>query len=184
MDIRIIEREGVDEAIDEAQRAFFSGDRAEVERHFQGHREGNSTTLLGYQGGELVGILTIRWQSNYPPFREHGVPLIHYIEIKWERRGQGLGSELMERAERFASARVRKLGICVGIFDAYGPAQRLYIKRGFIPDGRGVCRGHEPLKEGQTVQVDHDLLLWLVKDLATLPTIAPDADAASDLSTP
>jgi hypothetical protein len=76
----------------------------------------------------------------------------------------------MGHAERFASSRVRKLGVCVGIFDAYGPAQRLYVRRGFVPDGRGVCRGHEPLREGERVQVGHDLLLWLVKDLPCLKT--------------
>ncbi|HZO89089.1 MAG TPA: GNAT family N-acetyltransferase [Chthonomonadaceae bacterium] len=166
MEIRIIEREGLPEAIEAVTQTFFSGNRAEVERHFEGHAEGNSSTLLGYDNGELVGILTIRWDCRYPPFRAVGIPFIHYIEIKWERRGQGLGNQLMEYAERFAAQRVGRIGICVGIFDAYGPAQRLYIKRGFVPDGRGVCQGHRPLHEGETVVVDHDLLLWLVKDLS------------------
>jgi len=175
MDIRVIEREGIAEAIAEAAQTFFSRDRAEAERNFDGHARGDSATLLGYQDGELVGILTIRWNSNYPPFREQGIPLIHNIEIKWERRGQGLGAALLTHAERFVALRTRKVGICVGIFDAYGPAQRLYVKRGFVPDGRGVCRGHAPLQENETVRVDHDLLLWLVKDL-------PAAEAGSAVS--
>lgn len=165
MTIKVIEREGIREAIDETSKVFFSGDRAEAERHFQSHPQGDSSTLLGYRDNELVGILTIRWHSKYPPFREQGIPLVHYIEIKWERRGQGIGNALMAEAEAFASARTETLGICVGLFDAYGPAQRLYVKRGFVPDGRGACRGSEPLREGQTVEVNHDLLLWLVKRL-------------------
>lgn len=56
-------------------------------------------------------------------------------------------------------------GLCVGIFDDYGRAQRLYAKRGFIPDGRGVCKGHTPLRCGQDVRVDDDLLLWLTRNV-------------------
>jgi GNAT superfamily N-acetyltransferase len=166
MEIRIIERTGIAKAIDEAVQVFFSGEREEAERNFAGHAEGDSSTLLGYEDGELVGILTIRWQSRYPPFRDAGIPLIQNIEIRWDRRGQGLGNQLMEHAERYAAQRVPRIGICVGIFDAYGPAQSLYVRRGYIPDGRGVCRDHEPLREGDAVHVGHDLLLWLVKELA------------------
>ena len=165
MDIKIIEREGIAEAIKEVTPHFFSQDRAEVERNFEGHVEGNSSTVIGYENGAPVGIVTIRWESRYPPFQEQGIPLIQNIEIRWDKRGQGIGNELMEQVERYIATRCDKAGICVGIFDAYGPAQRLYVKRGYIPDGRGVCLDHTPLTEGQILTVDHALLLWLVKDL-------------------
>jgi len=51
------------------------------------------------------------------------------------------------------------------LFDDYGPAQRLYAKRGYIPDGRGACHRFTPLKRGQTITLDDDHLIWLVKDL-------------------
>jgi GNAT superfamily N-acetyltransferase len=165
MEIKIIERQGIDEAIDEITPLFFSQDRAEVERNFEGHAEGNSSSVIGYQGGEPVGIITIRWECRYPPFKEQNIPLIQNIEIRWDKRGQGIGYELMEHTERYIATRANRAGICVGIFDAYGPAQRLYVKRGYLPDGRGVCRGHVPLTEGETITIDHDLLLWLVKEL-------------------
>ena len=53
----------------------------------------------------------------------------------------------------------------MGLFDAYGPAQRLYARRGYVPDGRGVCQGHRPLVHGECVTLDHDLILWLTKEL-------------------
>jgi GNAT superfamily N-acetyltransferase len=165
MEIRVIEREGIEEAIEEITPHFFSGDRALVRENFEGHAEGNSSTLIGYVGGAPVGVLTIRWESRYPPFRERGIPLIQNIEIRWERRGEGHGNALMEQAERFIAGREPAAGICVGLFDAYGPAQRLYARRGYLPDGRGACRGHVPLTEGEQVTMDHDLLLWLVKEL-------------------
>ncbi len=165
MDIKLIEQHGVSAAIQEVIPNFFSRDRSAVEQHFVGHTEGNSSTILGYHQRELIGIVTIRWHSNYPPFRAQGIPLLQYIEIKWDRRGQGFGAALLAEAERLAATRATKLGICVGIFDAYGPAQHLYTKRGYVADGRGLCRRHKPVRQGETVQIDHDLLLWLIKEL-------------------
>lgn len=78
---------------------------------------------------------------------------------------------------RFAAAEQRAvdrgiatLGISVGLFDAYGPTQRMYGRRGYIPDGRGACQGHRPLSEGAQVRLDHDVMIWLTKELAIDPS--------------
>src|SRR5579862_4513084 len=165
---RIVQPDEIAAVKEEVKPVFFSGDEATIEDHFQEHENGASTTLLGYEAGRLVGIVTIRWNSRYSPFRERGIPLIQNIEIRYEDRGRGIGGLMLERTEREIARRSRLAGMCVGIFDSYGPAQRLYIKRGFVPDGRGVCHPVEPLKEGEIVTIDHDLLLWLVKDVSHL----------------
>jgi predicted GNAT family acetyltransferase len=120
MEIKVIERDGVPEAIDEAVSTFFSGNRRSVEEHFVGHEEGDSSTIFGYESGELVGILTIRWKSRNPNLRNQNVPLIQNIEIKSGRRGQGLGNELMAHAEDFIRRRSFKVAICVSLSEAYG----------------------------------------------------------------
>jgi hypothetical protein len=45
------------------------------------------------------------------------------------------------------------------------PAQRMYALRGYVPDGRGACRGHQPLSKGARVIMDDDLIIWLTKQL-------------------
>ena len=45
------------------------------------------------------------------------------------------------------------------------PSSWTYAQRGYVPDGRGACRGQQPLREGTEVTMDHDLILWLSKDL-------------------
>jgi hypothetical protein len=90
MEIKIIERAGIREAVEAVARSFFSGDHAAVERHFEGTPRGQRHAP-GYQHGELVGILTIRWNCRYPPFHREGIPLIHYIEIQSGRRDRGSG---------------------------------------------------------------------------------------------
>ena len=160
--------------IKRAVQAAFVWDTQTLETIFADHDTGGSTTLLEYEAGRLVGILTIRWHSHYPPFRDRGIPLIQNIEIRYHDRGRGLGNALLERAEQEIARRSPLAGLCVGIFDEYGRAQRLYAKRGFIPDGRGVCKRHTPLRYGEQVRIEHDLLLWLIKDVADLSASTSD----------
>ena len=66
----------------------------------------------------------------------------------------------MDAAEQLARERgIVTLGITVGLFDEYGPAQRLYGRRGCIPDGRGPCRGQRSLSKGMQVIMDDDLII-------------------------
>src|SRR5215211_543621 len=154
MKIKIVETEGITEAINEAVTVFFSGDRRAAEENFLGHKEGNSSTLFGYKNSELVGILTIRWKSRNPFLREANIPLFQNIEIRSDLRGRGHGGELMAKAEDFVSSRSDRVAICVSLSEAYGPAQRLYAKRGFIPDGRGFTKVTEPGIAGEMATVE------------------------------
>ena len=73
---------------------------------------------------------------------------------------------LMQAAEDLArDPGATELGVKVGLFDAYGPAQRLYARLGYLPDGRGACQGHRPLRKGMQVTIDDDLIIWLTTDL-------------------
>jgi GNAT superfamily N-acetyltransferase len=163
---RVVQPHEIGQVEQEVQEAFFSGDEATIHAHFADHENGASTTILGYEAGRLVGIVTIRWQCRYPLFRERQIPLIQNIEVRYEDRGRGLGGRMLARAEQEIARRSPLAGLVVGISEDYGPAQRLYARRGFLPDGRGLCRQYTPLKVGDVVTVDHDLLLWLVKDVS------------------
>jgi len=103
---------------------------------------------------------------NYAGFQCRGIPLVHQIAVAGPFRRRGVATLLMDAAEQLARDRgVVTLGITVGLFDEYGPAQRLYGRRGYIPDGRGACQGQRPLSKGARVTMDHDLIMWLTKDL-------------------
>jgi GNAT superfamily N-acetyltransferase len=162
---RVVQPSQLSRTKQEVQQVFV-WDTETLEAIFADHETGSSMTILEYEAGRLVGIVTIRWQSHYPPFRDRGIPLIQNIEIRYHDRGRGLGNALLERAEQEIAQRSLVAGLCVGIFDDYGQAQRLYIKRGFVPDGRGVCKRHTPLRYGENVRIEHDLLLWLTKDVS------------------
>ena len=51
------------------------------------------------------------------------------------------------------------------IFPAYGPARRFYIKRGYIPDGKGVYYKEKVCKTDAVCRNDDELTLCLAKEL-------------------
>lgn len=146
----------------------YPGDPEGAHQHFSDHSEGKADTFLAWVESSLAGYLTIRWQSNNPQFRQQNIPLIHHLGVFPQFQRQGIASHLMDAAEQLIATRATQAGITVGLFEAYGPAQRLYARRGYIPDGQGVCQGQRPLKQGEIVTLDHDLILWLTKDLGYL----------------
>jgi hypothetical protein len=69
----------------------------------------------------------------------------------------------MDAAEEVIAARSPAAGIGVGLYADYGAAQRLYVKRGYIPDGRGASWRDRPVLGGETVVADDDLALYFTK---------------------
>jgi GNAT superfamily N-acetyltransferase len=147
---------------------WVSDGEADARSYLADHAEPDGTSLIATRGPDVIGYAAIVWESDYAGFRSRGIPLVHQIAVAGPFRQQGAATLLMDAAEQLARSRgVVTLGITVGLFDEYGPAQRLYGRRGYIPDGRGACRGQEPLRKGMQVTVDDDLIIWLTKDLVS-----------------
>jgi GNAT superfamily N-acetyltransferase len=147
---------------------WVSDDEAEARRYLADHAEPDGTSLIATSGSDAVGYVAIVWESNYAGFRSCGIPLVHQIAVGEPWRRRGVATLLMDAAEHLARDRgIATLGITVGLFDEYGPAQRMYGRRGYIPDGRGACQGQRPLSRGVQVSMDHDLIIWLTKDLVS-----------------
>lgn len=124
--------------------------------------------LLGVQNLQILefaGYVTISWRSGYPSFREQNIPEIMDFNVLPQFRRQGIGSRLMDVAEQRVANMVSMVGIGVGMTADYGTAQRMYVKRGYVPDGRGLFSRGAPVQYGQTVAVDDDLVLYFTKNL-------------------
>ena len=142
---------------------------AEARRYLTEHMEPGGISLVATSGADTVGYVAIIWQSGYAGFRSRGIPLVHQILVSEPWRRRGVGTLLMDAAEQQAADRgIATLGITVGLFDEYGPAQRMYGRRGYVPDGRGACQGQRPLSEGTQVRLDHDVIIWLTKEITTV----------------
>jgi len=114
---------------------------------------------------EFAGYLTICWSSDYGPFRMENTPEIVDFNVLPKFRRQGIGTQLMDKAENEIAKASSIAGIGVGMTPDYGAAQRMYVLRGYIPDGRGLhYRGHH-VKYGEEIIVDDNMALYLTKEL-------------------
>jgi GNAT superfamily N-acetyltransferase len=118
---------------------------AEASRYLAEHTEPDGASLIATGDSGVVGYVAILWESNYAGFRSRGIPLVHHIAVAGPFLRQGVATLLMDVAEQLVHDRgIATLGITVGLFDEYGPAQRLCGPCGYIPDGRGACRASGP----------------------------------------
>jgi GNAT superfamily N-acetyltransferase len=113
----------------------------------------------------LVGYLTVNWTPAYPPFANAQIPEIQDLNVLPAFRRRGCATLLLDRAEAEIACRSRIAGIGVGLHPGYNQAQRLYVKRGYIPDGQGITYQNKFVSEGTKVVLDDDLLLHMTKQL-------------------
>jgi len=141
---------------------WVSDGEAEAWSYLAGHAEPEGASLVAVHGPDVVGYVAIVWESNYAGFRSRSIPLVHQVAVAGPFRRRGVATLLMDAAEQLARDRgIATLGITVGLFEEYGPAQRLYGRRGYVPDGRGACQGQRPLRKGVLVTMDDNLFIWL-----------------------
>ena len=138
-------------------------------RYFQYQQNGERDIILAEWAGEFAGYLTIQWISNYESFRSQGIPEVVDLNVikKFQRRG--IASAMMDEAELRMSKRSDYAGIGVGMPPDYGAAQVMYVKRGYVPDGKGLVYHGKSAIYGMKLEVDDDLVLHLIKDLRRSP---------------
>jgi GNAT superfamily N-acetyltransferase len=124
---------------------------------------GERTVLVAFADEVFAGYVTICWQSHHPPFYAENIPEIVDFNVLPHLRRQGYGGSLMDEAERLVAERSPIVGIGVGMYADYGAAQRMYVRRGYIPDGRGLFASGYPAQYGEQVIVDDDLVLYFYK---------------------
>lgn len=133
--------------------------------YFNEQQNGQRTVLIAEFNRKFAGYLTICWKSDYPPFRARKIPEIVDLNVLKKFQKRGTGTLLMDRAEGLAAEKSKVIGIGVGLFSDYGKAQRLYVKRGYVPDGLGIWQNGKFLKYGDEIRVDDGLILYFTKNL-------------------
>lgn len=152
---------------------------AQNERHYferciAEQQEKKRVVLVAEENSRSVGYVQLIWVPLYSTFRRLGMPEIQDLNVIPEMRGQGIGGRLVDACETLArEAGKTEMGISVGLNQSYGPAQRLYVKKGYIPDGAGMCCDDVPVRAGELrttlllrpVSLDSLLTIKMVKNL-------------------
>lgn len=137
--------------------------RPYIEQCVHENGTGERVTFLAVYGGRFAGWAHFVLRPGYPFYAENGIPEVQNLDVIPPFRKRGIGSALMDRIEQFAFETHDVIGIGFGLYADYGAAQRMYVKRGYVPDGRGVMYDHQPVKPGTDVRMDDDLVLYFTK---------------------
>lgn len=142
---------------------------AQFVRYLDEQTAGDRPVLVARLDGVFAGYVTVVWVPLYAPFREAGIPEIQDFNVLPAFRRQGIGTALMDAAEALIALRSRTVGIGVGLYPDYGPAQRLYVLRGYVPDGRGIAWNAVHVTPMQEVIVDDELALFFTREIIPDP---------------
>ncbi len=137
------------------------------QRYLKEVETGERLVWVAHQYEQFAGYITLKWQSEYLSFKEQNIPEIMDLNVLPRFRKMGIGSHLLDLAEQEAATKSDRVGIGVGLYagvdGGYGAAQRLYVKRGYIPNGKGITYKYEPTIPGNSYSLDDDLVLWFTK---------------------
>ena len=125
--------------------------------------EGRAISLVAEYKGNIAGYNNVYINAPGGPFGIQEYPEIVDFGVLEKYRCKGIGSKLMDVAEKIASEYADMVYLGVGLYSSYGSAQRMYVKRGYIPDGSGVWYGDKVCEPYAECVNDDDLNLYLYK---------------------
>ncbi len=129
----------------------------------------NLAAWVAYFNNQFCGYVILNWKSKYQYFRQHNIPEIMDLNVLPSFRKNGVGTRLIQQAEKTAASRSKIVGIDVGLYNDYGSAQKLYVKLGYLPNGDGVTWKYKCVHPGESYPIDDDLILWFTKELSNRP---------------
>ncbi|CZH50679.1 TPA: GNAT family N-acetyltransferase [Legionella pneumophila] len=167
--IKSLELSDIPALVDAFQKENWQKPASLFEAYYQEQQHAERLVWLAYFQDQIAGYITLKWISQYEPFAQQKIPEIMDLNVLPSFRKLGIGSSLLITAEEKAASQCDVVGIGVGLYGGpdggYGQAQRLYVNRGYLPDGLGVTYGYKPTVPGQTYPLDDDLILWFTKNL-------------------
>lgn len=135
------------------------------ERYLTWQKEGECTFLIALLDGEIAGYVFVLYQDRWGAMADARQPGLADLNVfPWNRRC-GVGNALLEKAESIAAQHGDTLHLDVHVTAHAGQAHRLYFRRGYLPDGRGIYHKYQPYDAALGAVDPEDLTLLLIKPL-------------------
>ena len=135
------------------------------EDYYSEQESGQRPVFIAEYEGRVAGICTLVLKPKEGPLAGKGWLEIVDLCVFFHLHQKGIGSRLLDVAEREASQIADHVFLAVGVHSGYGAAQRLYVSRGYNFDGSGVWYKGKQLEQYAPCNNDDDLLLFMAKAL-------------------
>lgn len=133
--------------------------------HIERQNNGECTALLAIYEGEIAGYVFVYFNCRWGALKNQNLPGIVDLIVFEKYRRCGIATKLMNEAEIIAKKHGVNVYLDVCLNSSYGAAQIFYIKRGYVPDGKGVYYEEKVCPESMKCVNDDELTICLVKEL-------------------
>lgn len=136
-----------------------------LKRQLKNQENQECSALLALYKGEIAGYVFLYYKCRWGGLANCDLPCIIDLFVFEKYRNKRIATALMDVAEEIAARHCNKVYLDVCLNSEYGPAQRLYVKRGYIPDGKGAYYEEKVCETNAICKNDDELTLCLIKEL-------------------
>lgn len=152
-------------AREEVKQGWLDASPEKLEMRLRDNVTGKAVSIAADYDGEPAGYVSVYPYCMDGALGGKGLSEIVDFNVLEKFRRKGVGTVLMDIAEKIAVEYSDTAYLGVGLHSGYGAAQRLYVKRGYVPDGSGVWYGDKICNPYAACVNDDDLILYLSKKL-------------------
>jgi predicted N-acetyltransferase YhbS len=125
---------------------------------------GTRIVLVAELENHITGYVTLIKVTTHGPFSGKFPEVVDFNIFETYQK-LGIGNKLLDSIEKEAKTFSDIITIGVGMHKGYGSAQRMYVKRGYIPDGTGLWYNNKNLEMNETCINNDELAIYLSKAL-------------------
>ena len=137
----------------------------QYQKYYNEQENGTRKLFVAEICGNAVGYATLLPHDISGPFKDKMIPVITDFNVLKKYQRNGVGTAIMDAIENYVKQYSSTICLSVGLHYGYGAAQRMYIKRGYIPDGSGVWFRGKRLEQYEPCINNDELVLYFSKQL-------------------
>ena len=136
-----------------------------LKRQIANQEKQECSALLALYDDEPAGYVFVYYRCRWGGLANCELPGVVDLFVFEKYRRKKIATLLMDIAERIAKEFSDKVYLDVCLNSEYGAAQRFYIMRGYVPDGKGLYYQEKVCEVNAVCKNDDELTLCLVKEL-------------------
>ena len=131
--------------------------------YYNQQENNEKSVIIAEINGDVAGYVTLLPFTKGGPFGNKNIPEIVDFNVLIKYQNRGIGNKILDVAENLAKEKGDYVCLSVGLHYGYGSAQRMYVKRGYLPDGTGAWYNGKQLEQYAKCENDDDLTLYFLK---------------------